>query len=191
MCRGVFVLVLWLCVWIGSGCKDSPVQGGITGDKPIDPEIYKPTPWPPPGAQPVTPPADVVRTMELAVNAYARKDAAALKKLYMDRAGFMGMSDCDQATVKQVLEGVDTAVEQMDEYGGTVQWRGFSEGYLQSISRGNKPHRTATCRAKVDVELFQGRYRWLVRDKMLEGEAHLIRAKDRGAWRFVRLGALD
>jgi len=190
--RVVGVLVL-IVIWIGVGCKDtdSSAQGGITGDKPISPEIYKPSPWPPPGAQPAKTPPAVERVMELAVNAFARQDASQLKKLFIDRAGFMGMSDCDQATVKQVFEGVDTSVEQMDEYGGNVQWRGFSEGYLQSIARGSKPHRTATCRAKMDVELFQGRYRWQVHDTILEGEAHLIRAKNRGAWRFVRLGALD
>jgi hypothetical protein len=185
--RCAWAVLLLLCVF--AGCKDE-IKGGVSGSEPGDPSLYKPTPWPPPGAQPAPAPPGVIRVMELAVNAFAAKDEKALRGLFMDRQGFLGMSDCDAATVKQVLEGIGTAMEQMNEYGGNVQWRGFSETYAAQVPRGEKPHRDATCTAKMDVELFQARYQWEVNDTLVVGEAHLMRAQHQGAWRFVRLGAL-
>ena len=82
----------------------------------------------------------------------------------------------------RVIGGRDNLLEQLGRGKTTVTFKGFTEGYLLVIKRGEKP---MECEAKIDVRLYQSRYNWVLNNKAQAGEAHFLEVG--GAWFFVKL----
>jgi hypothetical protein len=138
--------------------------------------------WPPAGVKAPAPPG-VVEVMRAMTNAVNAGDIAKVKSLFINRTQFMGVSDCDPPTVvDRVIGGRDNWMEKLKRGKSSVTFKGFTEGYLLEIKRGEKP---MECRAKVDVRLYQSRYNWVLDGKAAQGEAHFLSVQD--AWFFVKL----
>jgi hypothetical protein len=138
--------------------------------------------WPPPGEK-APPPPGVKEAMRTMINAINAGDNATVKKLFMNRTQFLGVSDCKPKTmVDRVIGGRDNLLEQLSREKATVTFKGFTEGYLKSIKRGEN---AGACRAKVDVKLYQVRYNWVFNNQALREEAHFLQVG--GVWFFVKL----
>ncbi len=142
-------------------------------------------PWPPPNGEKATPPPAVKALMSNLVNAYNKKDAAAVQKYFINRTTFLVVSDCDPAdVVDRVMDGARQAGERAAADGGEVTFKGFvdGEGYLWDVKKGDKP---AECRAKEAVQIYMTKYDWTVGARAERGEAHFLRFN--GVWFFVKL----
>jgi hypothetical protein len=138
--------------------------------------------WPPPGEK-APPPPGVKEAMRTMINAINAGDNATVKKLFMNRTQFLGVSDCKPKTmVDRVIGGRDNLLKQLSREKATVDFKGFTEGYLRSIKRGES---AGECRAKVDVKLYQVRYNWVFNNQALREEAHFLQVG--GVWFFVKL----
>ena len=151
-------------------------QGGPEGDD------DRATPWPPPGEK-TSPPPGVKQAFEKMVNGINAGDADAVKGLFLNRQQFLGVSDCEpKDVVDRVLEGRNNWTGLVKDGKTNVTFKNYTEGYLLSIKRGEKP---AECRAKVTLKLYQTRYNWVLNGRAQEGEAHFLEVS--GAWFFVKL----
>jgi hypothetical protein len=184
--------VLFVALIGNPGCKkdndDGPQQGPDKNEQRRDhdqdrgPDEDRATPWPPAGEK-APPPPGVKEAMAAITTAINSGDHAKVKGLFMSRAQFQGVSDCDPPNVvDRVIEGRDNAIEKLKGGKHAVTFGEFTEGYLLQVKRGDKP---AECRAKVDVVLYQTRYKWVWNGKDEQGEAHFLQVG--GAWFFVKL----
>ena len=158
---------------------DGPRGGGPEGD---GPEGDGPQ-FPPPGGVKAPVPPGVQTIMSHVLNAYNAKDAAAVTRYFITRQNFNLVSDCDpKDVVDRVMDGAKQAGERAVREGGAVTFKGFTEGYLLEIKRGDKP---SECRALANVGLYITRYKWEIGGRVEDGEAHFLRVGK--VWYFVKL----
>ncbi|MFT7622664.1 MAG: hypothetical protein ACI9WU_001839 [Myxococcota bacterium] len=198
--RVPFVLLLASFLAISTGCKDDKKDGNTDGpggesgrDGPGGPggpggddegEGNGP-PFPPPGATQAEAPPDIKVLMEKMVHAFSKGDSATVASLFINRATFMVVSDCDPVdVVDRVISGGAQAGERAKRDGKGARFLGFEkgQGYLLEVKEGEKP---AECRAKKSVTLFLTKYTWIVGGREELGEAHFLRFN--GVWFFVKL----
>ncbi|MFT5430260.1 MAG: hypothetical protein ACI9OJ_000933 [Myxococcota bacterium] len=163
------------------GPGGGPGGGGPGGDGPGG-EGDGPQ-FPPPGAVKVEPPPAVLTIVGNVMNAFNAKNAAEVKRYFISRQNFNLVSDCDpKDVVDRVMDGSKQAAERAVREGGNATFKGFTEGYLLEVKKGDKP---AECRAKADVGLYMARYKWEIGGRMEDGEAHFLRVGS--VWYFVKL----
>ncbi len=174
-CALAFVVVCLLA----TGCKKT--EAPEHPPTPVTPALPE---GPPTVSEKAPAPPGVQDLMRRLVNALNQNDADAVAGFFMDRETFLGVSQCEPATVvDEVMSGRAQAVERARSAPkGAILLKGIDEGELTVVKRGQKPDR---CRAKVDVTLFRAPYRWEVQGKAEVGEAHWLRVG--GVWLFVKL----
>lgn len=128
-------------------------------------------------------PAGVVAAMDDMARALSAGDESAVAELFLDRATFLRVSDCDPPDlVDMVMDGRNRVLERARLSGPSVGTATLSQGFLLEVSPGDKP---SECRAKEPVTMFRATYRWAVGDRTEVGEAHFLRVE--GRWHFVKL----
>lgn len=184
----LFHFALGLTLTASVGCKkdgDGPEGSEEHRDDDDDRDEQPPMPWPPPGAAPAPVPPQVKTLVESLVEAYNKKDGAAVQGFFINRAAFIHASECDPPTVvDDVMGGAKMWAENAKAHGGSFGFKGFpdGQGYLMHVKKGEKPF---ACKARMDVDLFLTKYDFEADGKVERGEAHFLRVGE--IWYAVKL----